>query len=122
MTDNRFVWKDDDVTISTPVTAENYPTVFKAFQTIALDNGARHVGTTHPGAPFDLERFNVPGRWDQSKLQTIEAALAALTKEELDTLCTGEYSDQIDIHGRSKELTMANVMLNDFFDGWDSDV
>jgi hypothetical protein len=90
------------------LSAATYPAIYRAFKLIALDNG---MGVRDS---YELPPWHDPAEW---RLPVIEAALAALSEEDLDTLCSGEQEDLVAIAERSEELGHANELLGAFFEG-----
>ena len=88
------------------VTAENFPTIHRAFQFIDQDNGKnglRHVPTHY-----------------QPSLRAVEVQLAKLSDEQLDTFCTGEHDDMIALRDQF-EISLAHNFLADYFNDWEQD-
>jgi hypothetical protein len=95
------------------VTAEDFPALHKAFEIISHDGGA---GCGYPD-------YAVPEH-HRMQLGLIEAALAELDDDELDTFCIGEESEQIAIRDRdggTLALAWAHDLLGKFFNRFAGD-
>jgi hypothetical protein len=102
------------------VTRKNFPALRDAFEAIEVDNGGHHVGTTHPGTPIDMERFEIPDS-HVALLAPAEASLARLraqSQDDWDTFVTGECSEAEAIEERQGDLAPARQLLNDWFNDW----
>lgn len=101
------------------ITAQSHPAIHKAFCFIECDSYG-------PDTPLLKEPiiWEVPdGEWP-AKLETCEQVLASLTDEELETFCTGEYEDRMEIVGRKylaehKAIVDAERLLIHFFNSWE---
>lgn len=87
------------------VSAKNYPVVHHAFDLIRQDNRATSE-----------QHYAVPDAFI-NQLPVVEGQLAVLTLDELDTLCSGEDSDQAALVA-AKSCSEAWNFLCLFFDGW----
>lgn len=88
------------------VTKGSHPHLFEAFDSISHDSG----GCCH-------DNYRVPAR-HLARLAEAEAALATLSKDDLETFCIGEQSEMETIRQRSPELGRTHDLLCAFFDGW----
>lgn len=70
---------------------EKYPKILNAFQLIALDNGG--INRNRPVEQQEEESIKFLSEYEQDSLDAIEAWLAALTDEQLDTFCNGEHTE-----------------------------
>lgn len=111
--------------MSVIVTDENYPHIKKAMQLIKMDNGAHHIGTTYPGEPIDLNRFEVPEKFIHM-LPVAEAGLRDLLTyhhpDNFETFCIGEMTEQEEIQKLDPvALREAQLLLNLWFNAWQED-
>lgn len=92
------------------VTAAAFPSLHRAFESISHDSGA--------GCGY--ESYPVPAR-HHMQIGAIEAALAALGPEDMETFCIGEQSEAEAIRqrdGGSLALDWAAQLLVEFFEGF----
>lgn len=79
-----------------------HPTIAAAMQMMTVDQGASVENT----------RYEVPeGNW---RLDRVEAALARLSKDELETLCIGEQEEMHAIANR-RGMRAAHDFLEEYF-------
>lgn len=97
----------DPETVGEVITANSHPRLCEALTIVAHDSGAGASRT----------EYGIPPEW-VSRLPAIEAALAALSQDDLENICIGEETDMEEVAGRSEDLRMANGILADFFDEW----
>ena len=99
------------------ISAKNYPALHAALVAIEVDNGAHHVGTTHPGTPVNLKSFKV--RAAKTRLAKIEIALARLrqTPELFSDFLVGEEQDQNAIRVAQGDLDDAHKFIDEWFNG-----
>lgn len=93
------------------VTKHNFPLLFKAVLSIELDNGM--INRLEPAR----DEYDLPIHDAEIVLPKVETALASLTGEQLETLCTGEESEILALINGNEGLTIASQLLNDFFNG-----
>lgn len=88
------------------VTDASHPVTFKCFQMITTDCGG--------SAPSS---FDVPEPW-ASKLDIAEKGLTALSEDELETFCVGEFNEMQAILERADSVAVleAHHLLGAFFD------
>lgn len=107
----------DSVTCA-QITPESYPATIFAMNLIRMDSGG-------PSWPAESSP-EVPLCW-HPWLPVIEQGLGSLDggdrsnvdlDGELYIFCAGEESEMMAIRDRSLALGMANLFLNDFFEGW----
>lgn len=84
-----------------------WPTLHQAFETISHDGG---TGAGHAV-------YFVPEGWT-GNLDAIEAALAWLTDDDLETFAIGEEREVAAIAEREPALAQAHELLNAFFEDW----
>jgi hypothetical protein len=104
--------------VSTPqpvtVTAECFPTIFRAFTHIDYANGA--VNRYEPAREF----YKVPAKWTVS-LEECEQGLVGLMPDEFEAFCDGDYDDAAALLKSKPFLEPASVLLNGYFNGWEAD-
>jgi hypothetical protein len=91
-----------------------YPTVATALRILEIDN----LGTMAKDLAPKYDAY-ILLKWIPD-LDAIEAALKALSKEDLETLSTGERSEMAKIAERSKDLTLASEFLDDMYEPKDN--
>lgn len=84
-----------------------WPTLHAAFETISHDGGA--------GAGHAV--YFVPEGWTEN-LDAIEATLAGLSADDLQTFAIGEEREAAAIAARDPALAQAHELLNAFFEDW----
>jgi hypothetical protein len=102
------------------VSDHNFPNIRAAFEAIERDGGAHLIGMIYPGAPVDFTAFDVPGEW-MPLLAPAEigiARLRAASGQDFETFVAGGCSEQDAIRDRQGDLSEAQRLLNDFFNGW----
>lgn len=93
--------------------AAGYPGIRRACFLIALDNGG--INRDRSEAQWDREFARWIGRRDdKNALAPIDAWLASLTDEALDTVCCGEHSEVAAAMRKAPPFT--DDLLNNFFD------
>lgn len=90
------------MTESTTITATSHPALFRACEIVSHDAGAQAGWSSHTVPAGDLA--------------TIEAELAELSPDELETFCIGDEDEREDLMVRRPGLVAACELLNDFFD------
>jgi hypothetical protein len=89
------------------ITKETHPALFEAMDFIACESDF---------IASNGKDFHIPAPWD-AVVDEIEAALAKLSLQELETFAVGEEDALLAIIGQSYELTTAHVFLTEFFEG-----
>lgn len=90
------------------ITPTSHPHIYGAFLAIDYDSG---MPSAHP------EHYDVPGLWDE-ELPAIEASLAKLSANDLETLTIGDVSDQEEMVKATPELDRASALFAGFFSDW----
>lgn len=96
------------------ITADNYPSIFKAFTSIDYANGAVNRLEPKRGS------YQVP-IYCARNLSDCESGLSSLTKEELGLFCDGEHDEVLAFVAARPSLTPAHALLNAYFSGWEID-
>lgn len=86
------------------ITSDNFPVLFRAFETISHDCG-RQAGHKNYAVPMSYEK----------DLPTINEFLRRLTNEQLETLCIGEQTEAQKLLTNAG-LKMADELLQRFFE------
>jgi N6-adenosine-specific RNA methylase IME4 len=97
----------DPETVALTITAQSHPRLHEALTIVSHDSGS--------GASRGA--YGIPPEW-VDRVASIEAALAPLSKDELETFCIGEEGEAREIAERSDDLRAASGLLAAFFDGW----
>lgn len=93
-------------------TRTQYPNITKAALEISYDNGGINRERSEADLVRDLGKFLAP--MDEDMLANIDGWLGNLSKEDLNTVCAGERTEQRDLLAAAPPFT--GSLLNDIFD------
>lgn len=90
------------------ITKASHPYIYGAFLAIDYDSGI---------PDHEPDHYDIPGLWD-NEIPQIEASLAKLSPNQLETLTIGDVDDQEAMVKAIPELDRASALFTSFFSDW----
>ena len=94
---------------------ERFPNIEKAALEIAYDNGGINRDRSEAQQKRDLRSFLLECGLEREHLRDIDTWLGTLSKNDLQTVCAGEYNESQTILANAPMFT--DHLLNEIFDG-----